>query len=58
MGSNGAAVNSGDVDTIADVTGLSDRGLITGALQANNGNVEIVIGEFFDDAEKVSSLVC
>ncbi|KAL2131314.1 hypothetical protein VTI74DRAFT_5274 [Chaetomium olivicolor] len=52
MGSNGGSVNPNDVDIVADITDILDRGIITAALQANNGNVETVIGEFFDDPDK------
>jgi hypothetical protein len=44
------------VDTVAAITGFCDRAIIANALQASSYNVESVINEYFDSADKVGSL--
>lgn len=55
MAFSGGAVPAEKVDMVVMVTGFEDHSMITNALQGNHGNVETVINEYLDDADKVSS---
>ena len=51
MASTGAFDQS--IEVVVDVTSFTDRGIITNALQANNGDPGSVILEYLESADKV-----
>ncbi|KAK4157218.1 hypothetical protein C8A00DRAFT_40442 [Chaetomidium leptoderma] len=52
MAFNEASVSPEQVDMVVMLTSFEDRVIITNALQNNHGNVDNVINEYFDDADK------
>lgn len=50
----GPAVSDGQINMVVDVTGLTDRSMITNALRANQGDVSSVVLEFVEDQDKVA----
>jgi len=43
-----------DINTVIDIIGVSDRGLVRSALQAKNNSIEAVMNDYFDSPESVS----
>lgn len=53
MAFSGGDAPAEQVEMVAMVTGFENHSMIANALKSNHGNVETVINEYLDDADKV-----
>jgi len=56
MAFSGGDVSAEQVEMVTMVTGFENHSMIANALKGNHGNVETVINEYLDDADKVRPL--